>query len=107
MKFTAPDDNPVSERWRDLLLAEHLALGVLGVQTEVFDFAGQRFLEIPRFDRVGLLGRVGVISLRALDAEFVGKARSPGLCWSKTWFMRGMSTHKHFLPLPGYGHLGG
>lgn len=77
VKFSAPDDNPVSERWRDLLLAEHLALGVLGVQTEVFDFAGQRFLEIPRFDRVGQLGRVGVISLRALDAEFVGKASSP------------------------------
>lgn len=74
VKFSAPDDNAVSERWRDLLLAEHLALRVLGVETEVFDFAGQRFLEIPRFDRVGLLGRVGVFSLRALDAEFVGKA---------------------------------
>lgn len=74
VKFSAPDDNAVSERWRDLLLAEHLALRVLGVETEVFDFADQRFLEIPRFDRVGLLGRVGVFSLRALDAEFVGKA---------------------------------
>lgn len=76
VKFSAPDDNAVSERWRDLLLAEHLALKVSGVETEVFDFAGQRFLEIPRFDRTGLLGRVGVFSLRALDAEFVGKARA-------------------------------
>ncbi|WP_205066642.1 type II toxin-antitoxin system HipA family toxin YjjJ [Pantoea coffeiphila] len=74
VKFSAPDNNPVSERWRDLLLAEHLALGVLGVETEVFDFGGQRFLEIPRFDRVGQLGRIGVFSLRALDAEFVGNA---------------------------------
>lgn len=74
VKFSATDNNPVSERWRDLLLAEHLALEVLGVKTEVFDFNGQRFLEIPRFDRTGLLGRIGIFSLRALDAEFVGNA---------------------------------
>lgn len=77
VKFSAPDDNPVSERWRDLLLAEHLALSVLGIETEVFDFSGQRFLEVPRFDRVGQLGRIGVFSLRALDAEFVGDASAP------------------------------
>lgn len=77
VKFSAPDDNPVSERWRDLLLAEHLALSVLGVETEVFDFGGQRFLEVPRFDRVGQLGRIGVFSLRALDAEFVGDVSAP------------------------------
>lgn len=77
VKFSVPDDNPVSERWRDLLLAEHLALSVLGVETEVFDFGGQRFLEVPRFDRVGQLGRVGVFSLRALDAQFVGEVSAP------------------------------
>ncbi|WP_049291618.1 type II toxin-antitoxin system HipA family toxin YjjJ [Franconibacter helveticus] len=75
VKFTALDDNPISERWRDLLQAEHLALKVLGVETEVFDFGGQRFLEIPRFDRTGPLGRIGLFSLRALEAEFVGRAR--------------------------------
>ncbi|WP_273432569.1 type II toxin-antitoxin system HipA family toxin YjjJ [Chitinibacter tainanensis] len=77
VKFTAPTDNPVSERWRDLLLAEHLALEVLGVKTEVYDFGGQRFLEVPRFDRAGQLGRVGICSLRALDMEFVGDALAP------------------------------
>ncbi|ATV46088.1 type II toxin-antitoxin system HipA family toxin YjjJ [Pectobacterium sp. CHL-2024] len=75
VKFTALDNNPISERWRDLLQAEHLALKVLGVDTEVFDFGGRRFLEIPRFDRAGLLGRIGLFSLRALEAEFVGRAR--------------------------------
>ena len=60
VKFSAPDDNPVSARWRDLLLAEHLALDVLGVESAVHDFNGQRFLEVPRFDRVGALGRIGV-----------------------------------------------
>lgn len=77
VKFSAQDDNPVSQRWRDLLLAEHLALSVLGVDTQVFDFGGQRFLELPRFDRVGQLGRLGVLSLRALDAEFVGDVAAP------------------------------
>lgn len=77
VKFTAKDDNPISERWRDLLQAEHLALKVLGVETKVFDFEGQRFLEIPRFDRVGLLGRRGLFSLQAMDAEFVGWPRKP------------------------------
>ncbi|MBT0729233.1 type II toxin-antitoxin system HipA family toxin YjjJ [Rosenbergiella nectarea] len=77
VKFTALDDNPVSERWRDLLLAEHLALQVLGVETTVVDFGSQRFLEIPRFDRQNALGRIGIFSLRALEAEFIGKAREP------------------------------
>jgi len=77
VKFSVQDDNPVSERWRDLLLAEQLALSVLGVEAEVFDFGGQRFLEVPRFDRVGQFGRVGVFSLRALDAEFVGDVSAP------------------------------
>lgn len=30
VKFSAPNDTPISERWRDLLFAEHLALKVLG-----------------------------------------------------------------------------
>jgi len=77
VKFTAHEDNPVSERWRDLLLAEHLALQVLGVDTTVIDLGSQRFLEIPRFDRQHALGRIGIFSLRALEAEFIGKAREP------------------------------
>ena len=76
VKFSATDDNQLSERWRDLLLAEHLALSVLGVETQVFNIGRQRFLETPRFDRVGPFGRIGVFSLRALDAEFVGNARA-------------------------------
>lgn len=74
VKFSASDDNPVAERWRDLLLAEHLALATLGIDSEVLDIGGQRFMELPRFDRIGELGRIGVFSLKALDAEFVGNA---------------------------------
>ncbi len=76
VKFSGASDNPVSQRWRDLLLAEHLALSVLGIESEIFDFGSQRFLEVPRFDRIGPWGRIGLFSLRALDAQFVGKAQA-------------------------------
>jgi len=78
VKFSEREAGPVTERWRDLLLAEHLALttlreaGIPAAQTWIVDVEDQRFLEVERFDRVGLLGRRGVFSLAALDAEFVG-----------------------------------
>lgn len=77
VKFSVQDDNPVSERWRDLLMAEHFALATLGVASEILDVCGQRFLEVSRFDRVGEFGRVGMFSLKSLDAEFVGDATAP------------------------------
>ena len=83
VKFSELLDSPVSQRWRDLLLAEHLALktlrlaGVSAAQSSVLDHQGQRFLEVERFDRVGTLGRKAVVSLSALDAEFVGAAHQP------------------------------
>jgi hypothetical protein len=82
VKFSASDDNPVSERWRDLLLAEHLALQVLAdagmptATTAILDHGAQRFLESERFDRVGALGRRALHSLTALDAEFAGQGGS-------------------------------
>lgn len=78
VKFSEPLASPVSERWRDLLLAEHLALetlaqaGIAAARSELLSLEGQTFLEVERFDRVGGLGRRGLISLAALDAEFVG-----------------------------------
>jgi hypothetical protein len=78
VKFSELEEGPVSERWRDLLLAEHFALetlreaGVPAAKTRILDFGGQRFLEVERFDRVGDLGRRALFSLAALDAEFIG-----------------------------------
>lgn len=78
VKFSELEEGPVSERWRDLLLAEHLALdtlreaGIPAARTQILDHGGQRFLEVERFDRIGNLGRRALISLAALDAEFVG-----------------------------------
>lgn len=78
VKFSELEQGPVSERWRDLLLAEHLALdtlreaGIPAARTRIVDHGGQRFLEVERFDRSGNLGRRALFSLAALDAEFVG-----------------------------------
>ncbi len=78
VKFSELEEGSVSERWRDLLLAEHLALDtlreadILAAKTQILDYAGQRFLEVQRFDRIGNLGRRALFSLAALDAEFVG-----------------------------------
>ena len=83
VKFSEPEPGPVTQRWRDLLLAEHLALqtladaGVPAARTALLDAAGQRFLEAERFDRVDTLGRRGLLSLTALDAELVGGGAAP------------------------------
>lgn len=80
VKFTALNDSSVSERWRDLLLAEHLALevlhdhGVAAARSAILDHGAQRFLEVCRFDREGPLGRHALFSVQALEAEFVGNA---------------------------------
>jgi hypothetical protein len=83
VKFTLPHDNPITERWRDLLLSEHHALqtlaqsGMAAARTEIVDHNGQRFLSVERFDRVGMRGRRAMFSLSAVDAEYTAMARSP------------------------------
>lgn len=80
VKFSEAEDSPVSERWRDLLRAEHIALttlreaGVPAAVSTLIDHGGRRFLQVERFDRVGPLGRRALLSMSALDAEFVGAA---------------------------------
>lgn len=86
VKFSEAEAGPVGERWRDLLLAEFLALtslrnaGMAAAHAHVVDNlntpARQRFLEIRRFDRFGARGRLGLHSLTALDLEFVGKGNA-------------------------------
>jgi hypothetical protein len=78
VKFSELEAGPVSERWRDLLLAENIALeilrdgGIPAAKSQIIDHGGQRFLEVERFDRIGHLGRRALHSLSTLDAEFVG-----------------------------------
>lgn len=77
VKF-ATGDGEAADRWRALLVAEHVALDVLrsaGVpapNSEWFDQGGSRYLEVERFDRVGRRGRRGVISLYAINNHHLG-----------------------------------
>ena len=77
VKF-ASGDGAAADRWRDLLVCEHLALealreaGVPAPGSEWFDLDGSRYLELERFDRVGGQGRRGVISLYAINCHYLG-----------------------------------
>ncbi len=74
VKFSSPLDQATAQRWADLLLCEfhaHQVLAAAGLTmpgAQLIDAGGRRFLEIPRFDRVGRGGRLGVVSLLALGA---------------------------------------
>ena len=78
VKFTDQLATSTGRRWADLLAAEGLALALLQARGEahaaprLLDAGGRRFLETPRYDRVGAHGRRGVISLRALHDSFPG-----------------------------------
>ncbi|MCX7192261.1 MAG: type II toxin-antitoxin system HipA family toxin YjjJ [Proteobacteria bacterium] len=83
VKFTAPQDNATTLRWRSLLICEYIASRVLSdffpcSESELLrveaDGSSQLFLDALRFDRVGKQGRAGVVSLKSLDDEFAGLA---------------------------------
>jgi hypothetical protein len=65
----------VARRWCDLLILEALALqvvssrGVPSAQTSLIDADSHYFLESDRFDRVGIRGRVAVLSLAAVQDD--------------------------------------
>lgn len=83
VKFSGRAGRPEDVRWSDLLAAEHLAAtilatnGIPAAQNNLLDSGGRRFLESTRFDRVGLHGRRGLISLSALDSAFFGQLQTP------------------------------
>ncbi|CNH31369.1 type II toxin-antitoxin system HipA family toxin YjjJ [Yersinia pekkanenii] len=87
VKFTVTPDNPNAQRWADLLIAESLALNTLknagysAAASHILQHQDkQTFLEVERFDRQGQRGRVGMVSLEAVNAEFVGM---PVASWPK------------------------
>jgi hypothetical protein len=78
VKFSPFTGTAVGQRWSDLLVAEHLAHGLLsrnGVSTarsEIQQFDAVTFLQMDRFDRLGLEGRIGVTSLHSIDTTRYG-----------------------------------
>lgn len=75
VKFSPPTDTPSGRRWGDLLICEHLALEVLtlnkiaAAKTAILEAGGRIFLEVIRFDRVGLKGRRPMATFAALDGD--------------------------------------
>jgi serine/threonine protein kinase HipA of HipAB toxin-antitoxin module len=79
VKFSPPIQTVIGQRWSDLLLTEHLAHEVLreadvpAARSRIRRFEDRTYLEVDRFDREGLEGRIGVTSLLSIDAAFYGK----------------------------------
>ena len=86
VKFSPAVNDDVGQRHADLLVCEHVAHIVLNehgqpaASSEIVFAEDRCFLEIERFDRIGPKGRRGLISLEALDAEYVGGMKS----WTET-----------------------
>ena len=78
MKFSPREDGHIATRWRDILIAEHLAsetlreAGLPATSSTIYGQDRRCFLEVTRFDRAGMYGRLPMLSLAQLDAEFVG-----------------------------------
>ena len=75
VKFSPQIDTISGRRWGDLLICEHLALETLAghniaaARTTILETGGRVFLEVIRFDRVGLHGRLPMATFSALDGD--------------------------------------
>lgn len=79
VKFSPPMDTEEGQRWADLLICESIASeiiaasGIRAADSVIVQAGGRTFLEVRRFDRIGLSGRLPMHSLGAVDNEFVGQ----------------------------------
>lgn len=78
VKFSPRGDNDLAKRWRDILLTEfHASEAIHGrdfpaAETRLIEMEGRLFLESQRFDRSGEYGRLSMVSLMSIDAEYSG-----------------------------------
>lgn len=79
VKFSPKGDDAIARRWRDILITEFHATEALhargfpAAETRILELGGRVFLESQRFDRSGEYGRMSMVSLQSIDAEFVGE----------------------------------
>lgn len=75
VKFSPQVNTPFGRRWADLLICEHLALqvlassGIAAAKTTILESDSRIFLEVVRFDRAGLRGRLPMATFSALDGD--------------------------------------
>ena len=78
VKFSPLSNSDVARRWRDILITEYHATEALhsvelpAAETRLIEMDGRLFLESQRFDRTGEVGRMPMLSLQSIDAEFAG-----------------------------------
>ncbi len=78
VKFSPALAGLEGQRWADLLHCEHLALeivreaGIAAASSRILEADNRVFLEVDRFDRIGIFGRTSIFSLRSIDSEYVG-----------------------------------
>jgi len=99
VKFSPKGDDPVARRWKDILITEHIASETLretglhsAAATQLIEKEGRLFLESKRFDRSGKHGRLSMLSLQVVDAEFTGLGEG--------WFPVVMALHQKGLINP-------
>jgi len=79
VKFSPPVGTAIGQRWSDLLVSEHLAhqvmaaAGIAAARSRIHRFSDRTYLEVDRFDRKGVDGRIGVTSMYAIDSTLYGK----------------------------------
>lgn len=78
VKFSPQGNSETAQRWRDILITEYHATETLhakgfpAAETRLIELDDRIFLESQRFDRSSEYGRISMISLQSIDAEFVG-----------------------------------
>jgi len=78
VKFSPKGEGEIARRWRDVLITEYHATEAIhsqnfpAAETRLLEKDGRFFLESQRFDRSGEYGRMSMVSLQSIDAEFVG-----------------------------------
>lgn len=78
VKFSPQGSSDIAQRWRDILIMEYYATEALhsknfpAAETRLLEMEGRLFLESQRFDRTGEFGRMPMLSLQCIDAEFTG-----------------------------------
>lgn len=102
VKFSPATDSREARRYADLLICEHLALeairfaGLNASRSRLVIAGPQVFLGLKRFDRRGALGRLPMVSLRALHARI----KSP----CDNWVEASLRLEKAGLIKPADGH---
>lgn len=95
VKFSGADASPQEQRWADLLVCEHLALGTIAeilkinaARSRIHQMGSRTFLEVDRFDRHGEFGRSGVCTWSSLNAALIGFAGKSWLAGADALFKR-------------------